>query len=282
MKPNAYTGLLWLLSSPDSVSKVGILGHWERLIVAVIMSWDLRNWFFGNAFLIDFWAIEYACIKLSWERWSSLAGRIWMRAPVLLGNMFVFSFVISDVYLSLRLFCFYPEWFVSTFWYINLFACFTGLCPVWSIFIFCLVSIASYWESSALLDPLFDICFVGDRILKSLEPVLTYNTLIGKSVQEDAGIFWEAAVTAAFASLGAQTGASWASIFVDLADIIVARWCVCEFAAEHHFLLKWLRLVTDCRQLVGIFWCDPNLKVLPMTSHDKRSRVFEIFKVFYH
>ena len=282
MKPNAYTGLLWLLSFPYLVSEIGILGHRERLIITFIMSQDLRNWFSWNAFFIDFWAIEYALIKLSWERWSSLAGRIWMRAPVLLGNMFVFSFVIADVYWSLRLFCLYPELIVLTFWHIYLFACFTGLCPVGSIFIFCLVSIAPSLDSSALLDPLFYLYFVGDRILKSLEPVLTYDTLIGKSVQEGAGIFWEAAVTGAFTSLGAQTGAGWASVFVDLADIVVARWCVCEFATEHHFLLEWLRLVTDCRQLVGIFWCDPDLKVLPMTSHNKCSRVFEIFKVFDH
>ena len=68
-------------------------------------------------------------------------------------------------------------------WQIELLACLARLGSVLSIFIFSLVSVADSLKTTLLLDPFLDLNILWNRILESLEPVLSNNALIGESVE---------------------------------------------------------------------------------------------------
>jgi hypothetical protein len=68
-------------------------------------------------------------------------------------------------------------------WQIELLACLARLGSVWSIFIFSLVGVAASLKTTLLLDPFLDLNILWNRILESLEPVLSNNALIGESVE---------------------------------------------------------------------------------------------------
>ena len=68
-------------------------------------------------------------------------------------------------------------------WQIELLACLARLGSVWSIFIFGLVGVAAFLKTTLMLDPFLDLNILWNRILESLEPVLSNNALIGESVE---------------------------------------------------------------------------------------------------